>query len=328
MKRILILCLLLFTKHAYSQMGRGKPEDIQELKKRKMILIIEEPNKKEAERLKKKDKTSEVEVMKKRYDEFNQTVKEVFEKYWTMHKEINYMTWADFIKMEKKEKRNYGIMYFMSKKARSPIPEPTGGYYKVYGYTVLNDWMDNEKEADKHSFINLFQTFNIAKAEDVHNLSELTQYVYTLTLPEIYPHVTSIVYALKSTNIYFNRRMTGEGITKAINSEIMKNKALLKEKILVIRKDWMDDELSIEKIRSIYKYPVEIMDRESLDEILKSGDDKYAYFVIIPEVMSTSKHSTVVYYQYIIENKDGELMAMCDGKSKLTEKSLKRLLEK
>ncbi|MCY7327099.1 MAG: hypothetical protein LH618_00965, partial [Saprospiraceae bacterium] len=240
MKYLLILLTTFFLTHPLSaQMGMGKPKEIKALSERKMIVITETLSKKATDKLKKKGKTAELADIQQRYDAFNAMVKSVVAKRWTMHPEVEYKTWEQIKKMPNQKREQYAIMYFMTKRAASS----SAGYIPA-GYTMLTASMD-EEETTKHNFSSLFQTFTIDKAEDVpvDKIKFNATPVYTITLPELYPSVLSVTFALASTNNYFEHRLSDQKYSrKTITKEIAANSARLKDKTLLIPDNWKDKE--------------------------------------------------------------------------------------
>lgn len=342
MRNILfILCSLLFTLPLSAQMGMGKPKDIKELAARKMLVITEQLSKKASDKLKRKGKTAELADIQKRYDAFNAMVKEVVAKRWTMHPEVEYKTWEAFKKMSTKKREQYGVLYFMSKRAS----HSSAGYVGA-GYTILTDDME-EEEITKHDFTSLFQTCTIDKAEDVpvDKLKFNATPVYTLSLPELYPSALSVTFAITSINTYFEHRLAGGKFNrKTFAKEVAANSVRLKEKTLLILDDWKDKDLSLSRIKAIYPYPVRVVDAKELEAAVNSKDAQYAWLVVLPVVNSGSRTNSVIFVHYFIDNADGDVLSMYipsmggmmlkayvggqAGKDRMTEKTLKTMVEK
>lgn len=337
---LVLIAGMLLAHTAIAQMGMGKPKEIKELGERKMIVIVEELNKKAAEKLKKKGKTAELADIENHYEAFNAMVKEVVEKRWTMHKDVEYKTWAAFKRLSDKQREKYGVIYFMSKRASSF----NAGYVPA-GYTILNSDMD-EKDVKEHNFASLFQTFTVDKAEDVpvDKVKFLAAPVYTMTLPELYPTALSVTYAIAMTNAYFEKRVAGEKISrKSYEKEVAENSGRLAEKTLLIREDWKDDALTLGRIKEIYPHPVRTVSPTELADIVASGDPAYAWFVVVPTVNSSSRSNSVIYTQQIVDNATGDVCGMylpgtggmmlksliggSSGEDRMTEKSLKEMVK-
>jgi hypothetical protein len=343
MKKSIVLSLLMllcYSPRIFAQMGMGKPKEIKELAERKLIVITEEPSTKVIDKLKKKGQTAEIEKIQKMYDDFNALVKISVAQKWTMHQEVEYKTWTQFKKMDNKKREKYAAIYFLSKRAA----RTSSGYVPAKNL-ILNSDMD-EETTTQHDFTSLFQTFTIDKAEDVPvDKIKFGNPVYSMTLPEVYPGALSVHFALQSTNIYFEQRLSGEKATmKSAKKEIAENSARLKEKTLLIREDWKDDDLTAGIIKEIYPYAFKFVSKEELEASILAGENDKAWLVVLPYVNSNSRSNSVIFVQQIIDNTDGQTLAMYmpsmgsmmlkgtiggkSGKSYLTEKTLKEMVEK
>lgn len=342
MKNILILLFtsLFFSNTLSAQFGMGKPKDIKALSERKMIVITETLSKKAADKLRRKGKDAELADIQKRYDAFNAMVKNVISNRWTMHKDVEYKTWAEFKKISDKRRKNYGVIYFMTKRASN-----TRAGYLSAGYTMLNSDMD-ETDVKEHSFISLFQTFTIDKAEDipVDKIKFNATPVYSITLPELYPSALSVTYAITCTNIYFTKRLEGGKVTrKSFEKEVAQNSARLADKTLLVLEDWVDRELTLQDIKDIYPHPVRIVNEQELVALVNSKDPKYAWFVVVPVVNSGSRTNSIIFMHQIVDNGDGDICGMylpslgkmilkaytggSTGKDRMTDKTLEAMVK-
>lgn len=337
MKHLLILAIGLTMNYTLSaQFGMGKPKEIKELSERKMLVIVEELSKKAADRLRKKGKEEELADIQQRYTEFNAMVKDIVAKRWTMHQEVEYKTWAEFKKMSEKRREKYGVMYFMSNRASNF----RAGYLQA-GYTILSAETD-EKDVKEHDFSSLFQTFTIDKAEDALKMRATP--VYSVNLPELYPTALSVTHAILSTNTYFEKRLSGEKVTrKSLKKEIAVNSQRLAQKTLLIAENSKDDDLSLARIKEIYPYPVRVVSEKELGEIVASCDSSYAWLAITPIIGSNSRTNSVIFIQSIVDNADGDICGMdmpgmgsmmlasytsgTAGKANLTEKTLSAMVK-
>lgn len=339
MKYFQLLIALLMCATLQAQMGMGKPKDIKAISERKMIVILEEPDPKYLAKLEKKGKTDEIAQVKTMYETFNAALKQAVTDKWTMHKEVDYKTWKEFKRIAKKKREKYAIMYFLSKRASNF----NSGYVAAKNLILKAD-MEEEKTSE-HNFLSLFQTFTIDKAEDVPvDKWVFGSPVYTITLPEVFPTYISVSYAIRSTDTYFEKRVSGEKINmKSFKKEIEDNKERLAEKTLLIRQDWVAEDLDEEKIKSIYPHPVQLVTPEELDAAVRSGDKKYAWLVILPAINSSSKSNSVIFMQQIIDNENFEILQYYlpkmgkmvlaayvggkVGKGVLTEKTLRAMVD-
>ena len=97
MKKINFYAILLVSivtiNQIRAQFGMGKPEDIEQVKKRGIIVIVEKPSERIIKKLTKKGKTTEMDAYKAAIAEYNSNMQAVAEKFWNFSSgKIEYKT--------------------------------------------------------------------------------------------------------------------------------------------------------------------------------------------------------------------------------------------
>src|SRR5687768_4965099 len=120
-KKLVVFTLLLMSSFGlYAQMGMGKVEEIEEVQKRKLIVMIEEPREKMLKKIAKKSKRGSVEDYKADLKTYNENVKAVVEKFWPYNKTgIQYKTFDEIKALAKSKNRDYAVLICVSAEPRS-----------------------------------------------------------------------------------------------------------------------------------------------------------------------------------------------------------------
>ncbi len=302
-RMIVLLVLLASTLTTRAQMGMGKIEEIEEVKKRKLIVMIEEPREKMLKKIAKKAKRGSVEDYKADLKTYNENIKTVVEKFWPYNKAgIQYMTF-DQIKALSKKSKEYAVLICVSSEPRS-----TGaGFNYAEGLYWVKDIKDDFEDRDDA----MFSAMAVNTIEDFSGRP-----VFYLPLYDVFPTKASLVYGIKGIESYFNMRIAtkkngakGRDERERMEEEMKKRAPQVANKTLLIREEWLDKELTKENLKTFYPYPYEICTRERMDEVAMNLDPKYAYGVVLPYVVSTSNANSVMYFQYVIDASDNQ--AMC-----------------
>ena len=289
----LSLFLLALTNTLSAQFGMGKPDDIEQLKKRTLIVIVEKPSEKLIKKLTKKGKTADIDAYKAAVDEYNTNMQQVIEKFWKFSTgKIEYKSADELKKIN--NKKNYALIYCNSGGASNF----SSGYDESDGLTWDVDIKDETPSVDK------FTLFSVA-------LLEKNSPIYHTTLPDIFPTKADLTYGLLTTTNYFNYRLSHKKVSRSdIEDQIKENQPLLKTKTLLLQKDLMDKKLTPSEIKAAYPYKYELADDNEIDEHVVNADPNYAYALIVPAVNSGLHSNSIIFYQVVINCEDGSTLAM------------------
>jgi hypothetical protein len=303
LRMFLTLLLSISALGASAQFGFGKIEEIEAVQKRKLIVMIEEPRDKMLKRIAKKPKRGSIEDYKADLETYNENIKNVVEKFWPYNKTgIQYKTFEEIKALSKKNSKEYAVLICVSAEPKST----TSGYNYAEGLY----WVKNIKEDFEDRNDLMFSAMAINTIEDF-----MSKPVFAINLFDVFPTQASLVYGVKGIEDYFKFRIeTKKNGAKRrdeadrAEAEMKKRAPLLAGKTLLIREEWLDEDLTEENFKTFYPYPYEICDRDEMDEIVMSQNGKYAYGVILPQVISTSQANTVVYHQFVMDGADSRPM--------------------
>jgi hypothetical protein len=303
-KRLFVFALLLMSASAlHAQMGMGKIEEIEEVKKRKLIVMIEEPREKMLKRIEKKAKRGSVEDYKADLKTYNENVKAVVEKFWPFNKTgIQYKTYDEIKVLSKSKNKDYAVLICVS---AQPSRMSAGFIYSEGLYWVKDVKEDFEDRDDA-----MFSVMAVNTIEDFGSKP-----VYYLPLFDVFPTKASLVYGLKGIEAYFDMRIQTKkngakqrDEVERLEEEMAKRAPQLKNKTLIIREEWLDEELTKENLKNYYPYPYQICTREFMDDVVMNQDGKYAYGVVLPYVISGSNRNSILYFQYVLDGADSQTM--------------------
>lgn len=329
-----LLIALLISKVSLAQFGLGEIKDIEAIEKRNLIVMIEEPNVKVMNKLGKKPKLGTVVEYKADLELYNENIKKAIAEYWPYNAATaEYKTYKEILALKKKGNKKYTVVYCVT-------AEP--GYSSAYSYSnglswdkdIKKDYEDRKEDNFTHFVVTLIEKF-----ED--------KPVYYTPLFDVFPSKSSLINAIANTCLYFDTRIkikkNGEKVKpgEEMNKIIEENAPALEKRTLLIKKEWLDKELTEAKIKELYPYDFKICTKEEMEEAILSKDKTKAYFVVLPIVFTGSK-TYHFYYHYVFDCQNSHIMSFVTpstgsmlsagytgkaGNKNLTIKVLKRIVE-
>lgn len=306
LKNAAIAAMMTLSTIAYGQMGKGKVNEIEDIQRRKLIVIVEEPRERVIKKLTKKKKEAELENYKAALNEYNTMMKEVVEKHWPYkEKGIEYKTLSEVKALNKAKNTKYAVLFCQSK-----IPSSISSAQHEVG---LNWTWSLKDDSDDRDYRDYFTSMEINRIEDFEKVP-----VYETPLPDIFPTKASLVFGINAINIYFEYRIRkkkqGEKINqKEMMEEKMKeNAGKLKDMTLLLREDWLHKDLTASSVKNCYKYNYKVCTKEEMDNAIMNQQEQTAYVIILPYVTTSGNSSSsnmIVYIHYIYDAKTSDLMA-------------------
>lgn len=305
--KVKFLTLLLIFGASFTlraQMGMGKPEEIEAVKARKLVVLIEEPREKMLKRIAKKAKRGSVEDYKADLKTFNANMKEVVEKFWPYNKkDIQYKTYDEIEQLKKSGSEDYAVLTCLSAEARST----SSGFNYAEGLYWVKDIKEDFEDRDDA----MFSVMMVNVIEDFGKKP-----VFYVPLYDVFPTKASIVYGIESIENYFTMRLNKANGSKMreererMEAEMAARAPKLAEKTLLIREEWLDKELTAANFKNYYPYKYKVCDRAFMDEVIMNKDSKYAYAVEMPNVVSGSRSNMIIYFQMVLDAQDSQAMAL------------------
>jgi hypothetical protein len=331
-----VVLLLLAGQCVFGQMGMGKIEEIESIQTRKLIVMIEEPDEKQINRISKKAKRGNVEDYLADVRTLNDNLKLVIEKFWPYNKnDIQYKTLKEILVMGKTKTKDYAVLSCYS---AQPLRTSAGyNYYKgLYWDKDIKGDLDDRDDLN----------FTVMTIEIIEEFGGVIRPVYSVPLFDVFPTKASLVHGVKSIQAYFDMRIAIKKEGSKRKDEVKEQLALVKAnapklatKTLLIRKEWLDEELSETTIKNFYPYPYQVCDREFMDQVIMDQNPTYACGVILRTVYSGSASNASLFYQAVFDVADNSTMSIVkpkiaiglalgkSGKSNFTAKTLTKIVE-
>ncbi|MGB3076053.1 MAG: hypothetical protein WBB36_12060 [Chitinophagales bacterium] len=301
LKNYFLASLLLLTTVTLSraQMGMGKPEEIAELKKRKLIVILEEPSQKVIDKLKKKGKSAYIDDYKAAVEEFNNNLKAMMEENWTYHETWEYKSSSTAEALKKAKNKQYAVIWIAAVSATSNGASYTAGLN--WSYSDVKEGVEESKEGSRD--LSSTALFIVALSEEFLKVP-----VFQIGMPRDFPLKADLLFAIKSTIWYMDARLS-DAKTSDLKDIIKNNGSRLKTYTLFINKEDLGKNVTASVIKSAYPYAAKILEPAQFDDQVIAQAEKTAILVIVP-MMSTNSHgSTMAYVPYVMDVKSGELLS-------------------
>ncbi len=297
----IIVLVLMSSMDLRAQMGMGKIEEIEEVQKRKLIVMIEEPRERMLKKIAKKTKRGSVEDYKADLAVYNDNIKAVVEKFWPYNKTgVQYKTFEEIKALSKSKSKDYAVITCASAEPRST----SAGFNYAEGLYWVKDIKEDFEDRDDA----MFSVMTVNIIEDFTGRP-----VYYVPLFDVFPTKAALVYGIKNIESYFKTRIevkkNGSRVRderEKAEEEMARRAPMLANKTLIIREEWLDKELTKDNIKNYYPYPYQVCDRDFMDKVVMEQDAKYAYGVVLPYVMSSSRANYVLYFQYVMDGADSQ----------------------
>lgn len=259
MKQLLYLTLICLTLNSFGQSGSSKKADVDAIKSRTLLVVLEETNQELLNKLDQPEKdfyTSEIE-------KYNKAIQELAPKYWKFSK-VEFKPRAEVNKLVKSKSPAFAYLQF------SKI---TSNMTNMSGIKMMMDLRDGSDPTIGGAYSE--SALEVRLTEN----NPLSPPVYGVYMPSPFPTQGEIVYGLKQLQLQLKYK--SEGLKDgAINAMMKENAKEMTKKTLLLDKARLG--VKEEEVKKYYPYPYELVTKERIDEaFLKEESDKVA-FVFIP----------------------------------------------
>ena len=297
-----LVCSLLITGVSKAQLDYLNPNDLDLFHGRTLIVIVEKPVDKVTEKLNKKHHSDKVDAYAKAMDDFNKRFADAVTKYWKVNEgEVQYKTLDEINDIS--DKKNYAVLF-----CRSANQSELGT-----NYTVTHGiwWWPDYKEVTHDKDINDKMTvFCMCLLDRFYKTP-----MYQFPLPDINPTQADLDYAVNVTNYLCNYRVDhrGESNPKRLGiSMIKENQGTLKDKTLLLRRDWLDKKLTPAEMAKDYPFPYMIAGADTIARLVEADSAQYAVAVVAPNGDQSGVNGAIMYDQYAYNLEDGAILG-CSG---------------
>lgn len=246
-------------------------EDIQSVKSRKLLVLLAEPDMEVIEELKVKN-SSLIGVYKESFNIYNANLKIAMDSFWGVHNEYKFITQMEAELLRKEKNEDFAIVFSF--------------YVTSLGYLRYNlEWQSediiyNALNYHKYKRKGIY-ALSVVFSEDYGN-GKLP--IMTVPSNRFIPTKTEMACMVNVLNsIFLGNVDDAERIGIKHSSELKdKNCDTLKQLILLINENNIEDGLTFEKIKEIYPYDFMITNDKFIDSITYSKNKKYVYLYAYP----------------------------------------------
>jgi ABC-type amino acid transport substrate-binding protein len=271
--QLLIACAIALPLAA--QTGVSKLKDVQQVKDRTLIVVLEEVN----EKLNAKLKPEEQEMYKKDVEEYNGLIKEAAPAFWKFSTKIEYKTRSETDQIVKAKSKDYAYLEYN---------KYTVNFFNPAAFRATMANKNSENKLSGRSMIGgdyKMSDLNIRLSDE----NPLGPPVYGVHLTDPFPNKADLAYGLKQIQLQLEYKLKGMSDLD-VNKLYKTNGKKLSSVTLLV--DQLDTDMKIEDIKKAYPYPVEVVTKDKIDAAQLAGDTKYAIAVVIP--YPNSKYSFMV----------------------------------
>ncbi len=314
-KALLLLMSLLFLKEkSNAQLGMGKVEDIKKLQTMTLVVVLRKENPSTVKSLSKKP--NELKNYRLNIEKYNKEFKLAMDSFWFYKQELKYVE----------------LPYDRwDRNAKKELEKELNSKEKDYAYIM--------QTASNYSFGTYDMEFyhrdvtGLKLSDLVVGFGDKSVPVGGTKLPFVDPSEADFIYGIQQIKTYFDFRLTkAEKSRKEAKAEYLQNAVKLKEKTLLVDKALLQNGLTEKEIKTVYPYLFKITDRAEIDQAIINRDDKYAYVQVVAIGASTAGRrshgeamhggisvtkSSLTFFQYVIDAKDGSMLGYAGGGVKL-----------
>ncbi|MFT6716053.1 MAG: hypothetical protein ACJA0Q_000682 [Saprospiraceae bacterium] len=249
-----LVVLLLVCVQINAQNGLAKKSDIKKFKSRPILVVLETEN-------------SEYSKF------FNKTIKEIFKKYWTLNDSVMFMEKGIYKTKRRGGQRGWAVVEFSE-----------DAFYK----SELEGWSSSSYDYRYRIWHWQACAMMFSLVED-HD--KIYNFIHRETLPNMFPSKGDLIYSLQMTQNLFKNKLNN--ISRKDNKkQIQLNSKFLKNKTLLIDSSELHKNLTIEKLKKAYPYPMELVGYDQIQKAIVNNDSSYAYIQIVPTTYPLFESST------------------------------------
>lgn len=286
---ILSILFILNIKAGYAQIPTS--EQINEVKGRKFLVVLEEVNPDLVKDLE-KDNPKYVETYKNAIDIYNSNLKIAVDSFWEIHDEIKYVTVTEAKAIKKTKSKVYTLISSVS---------VTSGGYQSYNHGWSDSWF-NEDLVQYHKItLGGFYGLGVTLIEDYGEKS-----ITIVPSNRILPTKSEMACMIFMLNNAFIRQVEQTSNNLEDNLAIANAKCKdLKELTLLINIYNISTDLTVDEITHMYPFQIEILEDSLIDEIIYSKKPGFVYFYTYPQYLYSSSQTLLTYQTINTNDIDG-----------------------
>lgn len=273
---------------SFAQMGMGKPEDIAEMKKRTLIVLLQQESHTVILKLNKKGYADQVPIYKKTIEQFNESLKEAFTSSWPYDQKIEFKIPGEVLAITKSNSKEYAIASVWQREIK---------YDGEYGYATYTNHLDwnfksikkGDYDEDDKEFFEKVTYMTIALSEKINKAP-----VAMVGLPNVFPTKADLVSGIYGVEYYIKYREGDKGGMETLK-EMKKISPTLKTKTLLFRQSDLAKKYTKEGLKAQYKSKHDVVADSIVDKHVIDKTPGYAFIVTVPSPGVTAIFSQMIY---------------------------------
>lgn len=281
-----------------AQFDYVKPDDLDQFHERTLVVVVEKPSDAVKEKLGKKHKTDGDNAYSAAIDSLNKHFADAITQYWKVSGgEVEYKTLDEVNDIS--DKKGYAVLFCRSV---SQADLSTA-------YTEKNGimwWPDFKEVIHDKDFSDKMTVVGMCLLEKLNKTP-----MYQFAMPDIFPTKEDFLYAINAANSYLNYHVNNrkESAQKINIQMVQENQSILKDKILLIPRDYMDKRITKAQMDKYYPFQYMIAGRDTINKAIDSADNRYAVAVVAPDESQSAPNGGLQYVEYAYNIEDGSFLA-------------------
>jgi hypothetical protein len=253
--------------------GMGDQEDITDIERRKMVVMLIHEDEKVVAKFQKNNDTLGLNDYRRSIRELNDDFTMLVDSLGPLHNEFIYMIYDSLQEMEKEEKAEYAVIYF----ARYEIYIDGGETKTKTSYDI--NWNGNlidrnSAGSNSRSKEDFYTVMKVSKLDEFRRTPP-----FQIPMPHIVPTKTDMAFGLSYASWYLKQRMKGNSDSE-LRKIINENTEDLSKITLLVNASDVKQQMVDDPYEGSYPFTFNVIPQEMYEQIILSQTPGYAYLVM------------------------------------------------
>src|SRR6185312_928043 len=272
-----------------AQFGPIKPDDMDQMHNRTLVVVVESPSDQLTEKISKKHKADGPGAYSKAIDAYNKNFADAINQFWKVSADMDNIEFKSLDEVNDiSDKKNYVVMFCRSVTKEdiiAPYPAKNGIMW----------WPDYKEVGHDKDFTGKITVMGIALLDKFAKGAP----IYQIAIPDLYPTKEDLKYAVNVASSYIMYKVNhrSDNPKKLDDQMLQENQAALRDRTLLLPRDYLDKKLTKAQLDKIYPYPYLVAGKDTINRAIDSADSKYAIAIVVPTDLESSPTGGVEYVQ-------------------------------
>ncbi len=282
-----------------AQFGVIKPDDMDQMHNRTLVVVVESPSDQLTEKISKKHKADGPGAYSKAIDAYNKNFADAINQFWKVSADMDNIEFKSLDEVNDiSDKKNYVVMFCRSVTKDdiiAPYPAKNGIMW----------WPDYKEVAHDKDFTGKITVMGIALLDKFAKGGP----IYQIAMPDLYPTKEDLKYAVNVASSYIMYKVNhrNDNAKKLDDQMLQENQAALRDRTLLLPRDYLDKKLTKIQLDKAYPYPYMVVGMDTIKRAIDSADSKYAIAMAVPTDLESTATGGVEYVQCVFTPDDGNL---------------------